>query len=188
MGTPKALLQFNGETFLDRLIRLFSEVAAAPIVVLGHQAGEIHPRIRRASEATFVVNPHPERGMLSSLQCALAAIPAQTEAVMFMPVDHPNLERDTLQKLIGHFNAQHASVTVPTFQGKHGHPVLIARALIGDLLALPARAQASDVIHGYRSQTAYLPVDDAAVTADIDDPAAYAALLAQHPCPTTHLP
>jgi molybdenum cofactor cytidylyltransferase len=195
MGTPKALLQFHGETFLDRLIRLFSEAGVAPIVVLGHHAEQIRAGIQRSVEATFVMNPDPERGMLSSLQCALAAIPEKTEAVMFLPVDHPNLEADTLRKLIAKFNSDQPPVTVPTFQDKHGHPVLISRAPIAELLALPSTAQASDVIHRYRSQTAYIAVDDAAVTTDIDDPATYAALLSnqqpetrnQQP-PTSHLP
>jgi molybdenum cofactor cytidylyltransferase len=177
MGTPKAMLPLNGETFLDRLIRLFSEAAIPPIVVLGHQAVEIQSGIQRGSEGRFVVNPDPGRGMLSSLQCGLEAVPQEAEAVMFMPVDHPNLERSTLEKLIGHFNAERAPVTVPTFQGEHGHPVLIARPLIAELLALPVTAQASDVIHRYRGRTAYIPVDDPAVTTDIDDRAAYAELL-----------
>jgi molybdenum cofactor cytidylyltransferase len=177
MGTPKALLQFHGETFLDRLIRLFSEAGILPIVVLGHHAEQIRKGIQRGPDATFVVNPDPERGMLSSLQCGLEAIPQNTRAVMFMPVDHPNLEATTLQKLIAKFKADQPPVTVPTFQEKHGHPVLIARAPIEELLALPSTAQASDVIHRYRAQTAYIPVDDASVTTDIDDPAAYAALL-----------
>lgn len=179
MGTPKALLPCNGETFLDRLIRLFSEVAGAPIVVLGHQADQIRSGIQRGAAVRFVVNPDPERGMLSSLQCGLEAVPAEAEAVMFMPVDHPSIESSTLQKLTGHFEAEHAPVTIPAFQGKHGHPVLIARPLIGELLALPTSAQASDVIHRYRSRTAYIPVDDPAVTTDVDDRAAYAELLGQ---------
>jgi molybdenum cofactor cytidylyltransferase len=186
MGTPKALLQFHGETFLDRLIRLFSEVGVAPIVVLGHHAEQIRNGIQRGADPTFVVNPDPERGMLSSLQCALLAIPEQTEAAMFLPVDHPNLEADTLGKLIARFNADQPAVTVPTFQDKHGHPVLIARALIAELLALPSTAQASDVIHRYRTQTTYIPVDDPAVTTDIDDPATYAALLSNQKPATPH--
>jgi molybdenum cofactor cytidylyltransferase len=188
MGTPKALLPFDGETFLDRLIRLFSEVAIRPIVVLGQQAGQIQSGIRRAAEARFVVNPDPERGMLSSLQCGLAAVPEVAEAVLFMPVDHPNLENSTLEKLIGHFNAGRPPVTIPTFQGKHGHPVLIARPLIGELLALPATAQASEVIHRYRGETAYIPVDDPAVTTDVDDRAAYDELLASHLTSATRRP
>jgi len=178
MGTPKALLEFHGETFLDRLIRLFSEAGVAPIVVLGHHADQIRAGIKRATDATFVVNPDTARGMLSSLQCALAAIPEQTEAVMFLPVDHPNLQPATLRQLIARFHLDQPPVTVPTFADKHGHPVLISRALIAELLALPVAAQASDVIHRYRAQTAYVPVDDPAVTTDIDDPAAYAALVA----------
>jgi CTP:molybdopterin cytidylyltransferase MocA len=181
MGTPKALLPLDGETFLDRLIRLFSEAAITPaitpIVVLGHQAAQIQSGIQRGAQAAFVVNPDPERGMLSSLQCGLKAVPPEAEAVMFTPVDHPNLERSTLEKLIGHFKTARAPVIVPAFQGEHGHPVLIARALIAELLALPATAQASDVIHRYRSETSYIPVDDPAVITDIDDRAAYAELL-----------
>ena len=180
MGTPKALLPLNGETFLDRLIRLFSEAAIPPIVVLGHHAVEIRSGVQRSAEAKFVLNPDPERGMLSSLQCGLEAVPPEAEAAMFMPVDHPNLESSTLEELVGHFNAERAPVTIPTFQGEHGHPVLIARALIGELLALPTTAQASDVIHRYRSHTAYISVDDPAVTTDIDDRAAYAELQKTH--------
>jgi molybdenum cofactor cytidylyltransferase len=177
MGTPKALLPLDGETFLDRLIRLFSEVAIKPIVVLGHQAAQIQSGIQRGAEAVFVINPDPERGMLSSLQCGLRAVPPEAEAVMFTPVDHPHLERSTLEKLIGHFTTARPSAVVPTFQGERGHPVLIARPLIAELLALPATAQAADVIHRYRSETTYIHVDDPAVTTDIDNPSAYAELL-----------
>jgi hypothetical protein len=38
---------------------------------------------------------------------------------------------------------------------------------------------ASDVIHRYVGQTAYVEVADPAVVADVDDPQAYAELLAQ---------
>jgi molybdenum cofactor cytidylyltransferase len=187
MGTPKALLPLDGETFLDRLIRLFSEVAKPVVVVLGHQSKEIRSGIQRGAEARFVVNPDPERGMLSSLQCGLEAVPPEAEAVLFTPVDHPNLESSTLEELISRFEDR-APVTVPTYQGKHGHPVMIARAPIAELLDLPSTAQASDVIHRYRSQTFYVAVDDPAVTTDIDDRAAYAELLAQHLPPSSHHP
>jgi molybdenum cofactor cytidylyltransferase len=181
MGTPKALLVLKGETFLDRLIGLFSEVASPVVVVVGHQAGEIRAGIRRGGAARFVVNPDPERGMLSSLQCGLAALPQEAEAAMFMPVDQPDIERSTLEKLIGQFDAGRAPATIPAYHNEHGHPVLITRPLIDELLALPTTGQASDVIHRYRSQTEYVAVDDSGVSTDVDDHAAYAELLARHP-------
>ena len=179
MGTPKALLQFRGETFLDRLIRLFSGVASPVIVVVGYHAEAIRSGIQRSSEAVFVVNPDPERGMLSSLQCALAALPGNAQAAMFTPVDHPNLESSTLERLAAEFLAKRAPVTVPVHNGKHGHPVCIARPVIAELLSLPPEAQASDVIHRHVSQTSYIEVPDSAILTDVDDQAAYTELMSR---------
>ena len=181
MGTPKALLRFQGETFLDRLIRLFSSVAHPVIVVVGHHGAIIRSGMERASQAVFAVNPEPERGMLSSLQIGLQAVPAYISATMFMPVDHPHLQASTLDALVASFAKTGAPVSVPTHAGEHGHPVCIARAVIDQLLALPPAAMASDVIHRYVGQTSYIEVADAAVISDIDDPESYAELIASHP-------
>ena len=76
MGTPKALLRFQNETFLDRLIGVFSPVCDPVIVVVGLHADQIRAGIERADDVRFAVNPDPERGMLSSLQCGLALLPS----------------------------------------------------------------------------------------------------------------
>jgi len=180
MGTPKALLRFQNETFLDRLIRVFSAVCHPIIVVVGQHADPIRSGIERGREALFAVNPDPERGMLSSLQCGLALVPPAAAAAMFLPVDHPHIEISTIETLAGRFRADRAPVIVPTYAGEHGHPVCIARQLIAELLALPPEAKASDVIHRHVSKTLYMEVADPAVVTDVDDPVAYADLLARH--------
>jgi molybdenum cofactor cytidylyltransferase len=180
MGTPKALLQFRNETFLDGLIGLFSAVCDPIVVVVGRHADPIRSGIQRGSDVLFALNPDPDRGMLSSLQCGLTLVPSDADAAMFLPVDHPHLEISTLETLAARFRADRAPVTVPTYAGEHGHPVCIARPLIAELLALSPVAKASDVIHRHVSQTVYVEVPDPAVVTDIDDPTAYAGLLAQH--------
>ncbi len=180
MGTPKALLRFQEETFLDRLIRVFGGVCDPVIVVVGQHADQIRAGVERRAEVLFAVNPDPERGMLSSLQCGLALVPATAGAAMFLPVDHPNIEASTIETLAARFRAEGAPVTVPTYLGEHGHPVCIARPLIDELLALPAEAKASDVIHRHVAGASYIEVMDKAVVTDVDDPAAYADLLARH--------
>ncbi|MGA2879626.1 MAG: nucleotidyltransferase family protein [Bryobacteraceae bacterium] len=180
MGTPKALLLFQDETFLDRLIRVFGRVCDPIIVVVGEHADPIRSGIQRGRDVLFAVNPDPERGMLSSLQCGLALVPSNADAAMFLPVDHPNIEASTIETLAARFRADRAPVTVPTYAGEHGHPVCIARQLIAELLALPPGAKASDVIHRHVPQTVYVEVADPAVVMDVDDPAAYADLLARH--------
>ena len=180
MGTPKALLLFQGETFLDRLIRVLSAACDPIIVVVGQHADQIRSGIESGRDVLIAENPDPERGMLSSLQCGLMLVPAAADAAMFLPVDHPNIQLSTIETLAARFRSDRAPVIVPTYAGEHGHPVSIARPLIAELLALPPAAKASDVIHRHVARTVYVPVSDPAVVTDVDDPAAYANLLARH--------
>ena len=175
MGTPKALLQYQGETFLDRLIRLFSTVCDPVVVVLGHDASRIQAGLEKPGDALFVVNPDPDRGMLSSLQCG-TGIPAcvGSDAVLFTPVDHPNIEASTIASLSDSFFTHRAPVTVPIFQGRKGHPVCISREVIRELLALPPTSDTGEVVRAHPIRR--IEVDDPGVVSDIDDPQAYAAL------------
>lgn len=174
MGSPKALLELDGETFLDRLIRRFSLHCSPVIVVLGHEPEVIRAGVRAAGKAVFVLNPDYQRGQFSSLQCGLRAVPAKADGVVFTPVDHPNVEPETVARLI----EAAAPVAIPQYLGRHGHPVLIERALVAEFLAMPADAEARTVIHRHARETRYIDVADAGILDDIDDPEAYHRLLA----------
>lgn len=180
MGTPKALLRFRDETFLDRLIRIFSRVCQPVIVVVGQHADQIRSGIERPREVLFALNPDPDRGMLSSLQCGLSMVPPQAQAAMFLPVDHPHVEVSTFETLAAQFHFSGTPVIVPTYGGEHGHPVCISREVIDELLGLSPDAMASDVIHRHIPETVYVEVADPAVVTDVDDPTAYADLISRH--------
>lgn len=176
MGSPKALLDYRGETFVGRLIRVFSGFCDPVIVVAGYHAEAIHAEVDGL--ARFVVNPDPARGQLSSLQTGLAAVPMRARGFMFMPVDCPAAEPETLAAVVERFERRDPKtmLVVPQFRGRHGHPVCAAAPLMDELLALPPESQARDLVHGYRSQTEYVDVNDAGILTDIDDPDAYRRL------------
>jgi molybdenum cofactor cytidylyltransferase len=174
MGSPKALLEFQGETFLDRLIRCFEEECSPVIVVLGHQPEVIRAGVRSPGMAKFVLNAEYRLGQFSSLQCGLRAVPPNTEGVIFTPVDQPNIQSATLSQLI----AARAPVAIPQYMGQHGHPVLFSRALVGEFLALAPDEQARTVLHRHAPDIRYVDVPDAGILDDIDDPDAYYMLLA----------
>jgi molybdenum cofactor cytidylyltransferase len=173
MGSPKALLEFRGETFIDRLIRCFSAHCSPVIVVLGHEPEVIRAGVRSPLQAIFVLNTEYQRGQFSSMQCGLRAVPADADGVVFTPVDHPNVEAETVAKLI----KSGASIAIPQYLGRHGHPVLFSRSLIPEFLALPPDSQARAVTHRHLSEIRYIDVADAGILDDIDDPDAYHRLL-----------
>jgi molybdenum cofactor cytidylyltransferase len=174
MGSPKALLEFRGETFLDRLIRCFTVQCVPVVVVLGHEPELIRAGVRSPGKAEFVLNAEYQLGQFSSLQCALRAVPADAQGVIFAPVDHPNIEPATVARLI----ESGAPVAIPQYLGRHGHPVLFARTLVPEFLALEPGDQARTVLHRHASETRYIDVSDAGILDDIDDPEAYRRLLA----------
>ncbi|MEK7403913.1 MAG: nucleotidyltransferase family protein [Acidobacteriota bacterium] len=177
MGAPKALLTLEGETFLDRLIRLLAAHCSPVLVVLGHQADEVRRGLARSAEAVFVVNADPERGQLSSLQCGLAAAPPESEGFMFTPVDYPGVRPSTVAALAAAFSTLRPLLAIPRCQGRRGHPVCCARELIPEFLALPADSSARAVIYRRLDEACYVDVDDAAIVEDVDDPEAYQRLL-----------
>jgi len=173
MGSPKALLEFRGQTFVDRLIRCFSEYCSPVIVVLGNEPEVVRAGVRSPVKAVFVLNTDYQRGQFSSMQCGLRAVPADADGVLFTPVDHPNVERATVAKLV----ASGAPIAIPQYIGRHGHPVLFSRSLIPEFLALPSDSQARAVTHQHASQIQYVDVADPGILDDIDDPEAYHRLL-----------
>ncbi len=177
MGFPKPLLEFAGETFLDRLLLGFSAHCSPVIAVLGYHAARVAGGIRRASLASVVTNPEPERGMLSSLQCGLRAVPDDCVGAVFTPVDYPCTQPATVGALVDALIASGAPVVIPVHDGQRGHPVGIRRPLIAELLALAPESQARHVIRRYRDQTQFVAVDDPGILNDVDDPEAYRRLL-----------
>jgi molybdenum cofactor cytidylyltransferase len=175
MGRPKPLLELDGETFLDRLIGRFYGICAPIVVVLGYEADRIRAGIRNAGGVEFVVNPSPERGMLSSLQCGLASLPGDAAAVLFTPADLPSIRRSTIAVVAA---SAVAMITIPRCGGRNGHPVRISRGIMAELLALPEDAQARDVLHRHREDTLFIEIHDPGILHDVDTPTDYEALIA----------
>ncbi len=171
MGTPKALLDAGaGESFLDRLAGVFLDSGCSVYAVLGEDAAPIARSCRRAREISFVLNPDPSRGQLSSLQCGLRAA-LGSSAIFFTPVDAPGISRGTIAELMEFLAGK--DFAIPIYEGRRGHPVLMRAACAAEFLNPPAGVSARDILHSHRASTRFVEVADSSILEDIDDPAAY---------------
>ena len=177
MGSPKALLEFAGEAFLDRLIGLFARHCSPVIAVLGAQRDEIRAALSRKEEALIVENPDFRLGQTSSMQCGLRALPPDADGVLFTLADHPAVRPQTIAALLA--SGPPAPLRIPRHLGRRGHPIFFSRALAAEFLALPVSVPAREVVTRHAAEIAYLDVDDPGILADIDDPEAYRRLLAE---------
>lgn len=178
MGAPKALLPIAGETFLDRLVSLLLPVCNPVAVVVGAHRGRIAEGIARGHDVVLVANPDPHRGMMSSLQCGLRALPPTASGVLFTLVDCPAILPSTVDAVVHHFFSQSLAVAVPEYNGRRGHPVCLSPAAVRDFLAAPFTTQPRDVVQLHRTPASILVVDDPGIVTDADLPEDYAAVAA----------
>jgi len=87
-------------------------------------------------------------------------------------VDRPAPSIATIEQIKSEFLAGDVQTwaVVPEHAGKHGHPIVIGREMIGAFLHAPASSSARDVEHGVQKHVRYLAVDDPLVTANVDTP------------------
>jgi molybdenum cofactor cytidylyltransferase len=178
MGRPKALLDFDGVPAIGLVLRTCAEGGAAAAVVVTAPAGEA---IRQACAGAPLpvieaLNPQPDRGMLSSLQAGLRALPANAAGFLLFPVDYPIVPAAEVRRLMA---APPAPIVVPSHEGRRGHPALIDVALVPELLALPPDQSARAVMTAHARETAYVITADDRVLLDMDTPDDYARCLAR---------
>jgi molybdenum cofactor cytidylyltransferase len=183
MGTPKALLPDGaGRLFVTRTLRTFSAASFNRMtVVTGSLHGPIVSAVAhdvpRGMAVTFVRNPHPERGQLSSLLVGLdAAERPGVRGALVTLVDVPFVEAATIRAVLDAYERTRAPIVRPARGARHGHPVLFDASLFAELRqADPARG-AKAVIHAHASEIVHVETVDEGAFVDIDTPEDYDAV------------
>jgi molybdenum cofactor cytidylyltransferase len=105
-----------------------------------------------------------------------ALIADNPEAVLLCLVDHPAVSAETVTRLVATFRQTGAPVVIPSYQGRRGHPVVIGRQVLAELLGLASDAGADSVVRKYRPTTQFVEVEDEGVVTDVDDGESYRRL------------
>jgi len=173
MGRPKAFLPFRGGTFLSAIAETLGQRCSPVIVVFGFDAARCIQSVGSLG-LRAIENPDYPLGMLTSLQAGLRMVP-DSDTVLFTLVDHPAISLSTVDALL----RSKATLAIPRFENRRGHPVLIRRAIFQELLAEPPASKVRDVIDRHAAEISYIEVSDPGISDDIDDPALYEKLLAR---------
>lgn len=175
IGRTKALLPCGDTHFLGTILDTLAASRVDDVrVVIGRDADEIR-KAAGVPQAKLLVNPDPDSGMLSSVQCGIRSLPRGTRGFLIWPVDHPLVKAETIDRLVEGLFRGSPSIVLPLHQDRRGHPVLFSAELAMELMEAPASEGARSVVHAHDDDRVELPVDDPGVITDIDTPEAYAA-------------
>lgn len=200
MGRPKLLLPFGGKadseggggTVIGATLAALAAGGAGRIAVVirpgdrplrawlrGRAAAEIARRTGRAAgagpELVAAVNPHPERGMLSSIVIGLEALggsgapgSSPPEPLLVCPADLPELAPATVAAVLARLAASGAGLAVPVCAGRRGHPLGIAAGLAAEIPGLDPAVGLRQLVERHPDRLAEVPVADPGCVGDLD--------------------
>ena len=181
MGRPKALLMCGdgGQTFVRALAQALVDGGVAEALVVGRPDADA---LRAAVEEfpfprRFVENANADAGQLSSLLAGLqVADRPGVRGILVAPVDTPLVTPHTVAALLAAFRSSGAPIVRAVHGGRHGHPVIFARALFDALRHADPSVGAKAVLRAHDAAIVNVEVDDAGVLADVDTPEDYARI------------
>lgn len=175
MGSPKALLSWDGGTILEHLIHTWKQAGAAQIAVVFDPSNHaVVAELDRLAIRDRIANPNAAGGMMTSLRAASAWSawqPTLTHIAVAL-VDQPQIPLAVLVDLAA-FTAGHPGhLCQPASSQRRGHPVFFPRHDFDQIAA----TQAPDLrafIHQRQERRAFLPCEDPNVFLDLDTPDDY---------------
>lgn len=128
-GRVKMVMDLNDRTVIERSIDSLCPFCSRIVVVTGFHAETVMESAGHYREVDLVHNPDCEEGMFSSLRLGLRH--TEGERVLILPGDCPFIPNEICEKLL----QSKGDIVLPAYHGKNGHPVLLSRRAIEDLLA-----------------------------------------------------
>src|SRR5438105_7807328 len=180
-GAFKPLLKWGASTVIETCIdHLRRSRLGEIIVVLGHREAEVRARLAGAG-VEFAINRDYQQGMMSSIKTALSLISPQSDAILIALVDQPMVGPEVIDSLIAAYTGNEKKIVLPTYQGQHGHPIIISKDYIDEIMNISDDSAEGlrSIINAHRDEMLEVPVDSRAILDDIDRPEDYARLSQQ---------
>ena len=140
LGRPKQTVVLNGETLLQRAVRIATEAGLSPVMVV------VADQTLQLTGAESVLNANASEGMASSIRCGVSAV-LGCDGVVLLACDQPALTADHLRALY----VQPHSPCGSGYADKVGIPAYFPASSFASLLQLKGDTGARGLLRNARS-------------------------------------
>jgi molybdenum cofactor cytidylyltransferase/nicotine blue oxidoreductase len=155
MGRPKGELVVGGARLVDRAVTALRGGGCADVIAVVREGVDV-------GNASVVVNPHPDRGLRSSLALAVGAADHATALVVVL-ADMPGIGADAVRAAVGGWRP--GRIVLSRYGEGAGHPIVMEPALWTEALRLAAADEGARRLLVSRPEL----VDDISVPGDPTD-------------------
>ncbi len=171
MGKLKQHVVLNEKSFLSHIIdklSVFSSKINSKIFV-GQEGDKLGQELVKKIGGIWVTNPNPDDGPLSSIRLAIQQVSSDS-AIMIWPVDHPLIEKMTLEQLISIWEKEPDFITLPSDGAHRGHPAIFPNWCFEYFYKIDLNQGAKAVLNKFPERIKYVLTDDIWITKNINTP------------------
>ena len=179
MGHPKALLPWRASSLLRHQVTALTAAGAERVlVVLGHQPENLLPELQGLTGVDWVINKDYLQGKTTSIKTGVrAVIEDRPDSLLLLNVDQPR-SADVISRVLREHRPGDALVTIPTCNGKGGHPIVLDGSLLDELLDIDEETFGiKAVVQSHQEAVRRVEVGIPEVLWDMNTPEQYEAVL-----------
>jgi molybdenum cofactor cytidylyltransferase len=178
MGQPKLVLPFRSTTIIGQIINSISLSGIKDIIIVINPHNiKLKDHLEKLKETypIRVINnlAMDEGNMLTSIQLGLRSVQKQCKAAMIALGDQPQIQPDTIKKIINEFIQNKPMLIAPSYNFHRGHPWLISSPLFNEFLMIEPTSSAREFLKKNSSMIHYVEIDNESILKDIDTPQEY---------------
>jgi molybdenum cofactor cytidylyltransferase len=172
MGRPKLLLPWGQTSVVAHLAQQWRDIGAAQIAVV--RAADDSMLEEACAGLPCIINPGPERGMFSSIQCAAEWTnwnKSLTHWVIALG-DQPHLRPSSLEILLESAEQHPDDVCQPARAGRARHPVVLPKSAF-ERIPTTTATDLKAFLASAAEHRRMIEIDDGGLDLDIDTPEDY---------------
>jgi len=177
MGRFKQLLPLGNKSFVEHCVdNLLASRVDEVIIVTGHREAEVR-RIVGDRPVKFAHNEDYRLGMASSIKCGVRSLTEDSRAFVLALVDQPQIGVEVINLVIDAFERGQASIVIPTYDGKGGHPIVLDAALKEEVLNMDVEQGLRQIVRAHSDEVSRVGVSSRVILEDFDLPEDYEHIL-----------
>jgi molybdenum cofactor cytidylyltransferase len=174
MGQPKMLMPWGKTTVIGKVVSTVREAGLNDIhVVTGGNRAEIQESLKSFNIVYIYNNEFTNGEMLTSLQVGLGSLGDETEAVLIVLGDQPQIEAGIIEEVLERYSSTHQKIIVPSYKMHRGHPWLVEKTLWQEILNLRHPETLRNFLNANNKIIDYVKVNSQSVIQDLDTQSDY---------------
>lgn len=169
LGQPKQLLEFEGQTLIERITHTALAISDNVSMVLGANIDLIKPVLEPFAERIEIIeNELWREGMGTSIRIGVEKIAPKSDAILILLSDQPLISQVLLQNMMQIFATSNFPIVACDYGTQIGVPMLFDKSIFPELLRLYGDVGAKSFLKHYPEKIAKINFKQGLL--DIDTP------------------